>query len=654
MDSSKYIDVFIEETRDQLQTVNSVLLSLEESGFNEEQMNEAFRVVHTVKGSAGVIGVSHISELAHIMEDLFDILRKRKEVPERSMIQLLFTGVDKIEKMLCQLEKDGTTNLDVTELIAKMKQARDSTSSTAKPKAEKAKELTTVQITPVQKTQVDEAMALGKRPVQVKITFAPELKFREGRAYQAVRNLSNVGMVATSQPAITDMPDDTPFFLNLLLTDKSDEMIIQSVNGVTGVALVELSPWTMNVAAPATTEARGEVKEEASGAEDRSSSGLSTASTIRVRSKLLDQLLDLVGEIVINNIRVNQIAIDLKHRELKQTLQNNTRLMGEMQDVVLRTRMVQVDFIFKRFPRIVRDLAQANNKEIEFVMRGTDIEIDRSLLDEIGDALVHLLRNAVDHGIEEKQDRIAKGKKPQGTIILSAFQEQGNVVITVEDDGKGMDIKKITAKAVSKGLITADEAERMDERSRMQFIFLPGFSTADKISDLSGRGVGMDVVKTKIEGLGGTVRLDSTYGKGSKITLKLPPSMSIIRAMLVEVNSEKYAIPLENVRETVRVPMDAVHTIGDNGVFKLRNEVLPILNIHNEFGGSSEIVREMPAIIVEKNENRACLLVSRLIGQQEIVVKNLGKDLRQTGYFSGATILGDGKVAMILDVGAFI
>lgn len=316
--------------------------------------------------------------------------------------------------------------------------------------------------------------------------------------------------------------------------------------------------------------------------------------------------------------------------------------------------MVQVDFIFKRFPRIVRDLAQANNKEIEFLMRGTDIEIDRSLLDEIGDALVHLLRNAVDHGIEEKQDRIAKGKKPQGTIILSAFQEQGNVVITVEDDGKGMDIKKITAKAVSKGLISADEAERMDDRSKMQFIFLPGFSTADKISDLSGRGVGMDVVKTKIEGLGGTVRLDSTYGKGSKITLKLPPSMSIIRAMLVEVNSEKYAIPLENVRETVRVPMEAVHTIADNGVFKLRNEVLPILNIHNEFGGSSEVVREMPAIIVEKNENRACLLVSRLIGQQEIVVKNLGKDLRQTGYFSGATILGDGKVAMILDVGAFI
>ena len=654
MDRSKYLDVFIEESRDQLQAVNSVLLSLEENGFNEEEMNEAFRVVHTVKGSAGVIGVGHISDLAHIMEDLFDILRKRKEVPEKSMIQLLFTGVDKIEKMLDQLEKDGTTNLDVTEIIAKMKQMRDTTSTSAKTKPEQPKISKTIQITPVQKTQVDECITSGKKPVQVKITFAADLKFKEGRAYQAVRNLSSAGIVAACQPAVTDMPDDTPFFLALLLTDKADEVIIQAVNGVTGVAQVDISAWTPSVSTPNAPECKCEAKEEGSPGEDKGSSGLSTASTIRVRSKLLDQLLDLVGEIVINNIRINQIAIDLKHRELKQTLQNNTRLMGELQDVVLRTRMVQVDFIFKRFPRIVRDIAQANNKEVEFVMRGTDIEIDRSLLDEIGDALVHLLRNAVDHGIEEKQDRVSKGKKSQGTIVLSAFQEQGNVVITVEDDGKGMDVKKITAKAVSKGLITAEEAERLDDRSKLQFIFLPGFSTADKVSDLSGRGVGMDVVKTKIESLGGSVRLDSTWGKGSKITLKLPPSMSIIRAMLVEVNAEKYAIPLENVRETVRVPMEAIHMIAENGVFNLRNEVLPILNIHDEFGGSKEFVREMPAIIVEKNENRACLLVSRLIGQQEIVVKNLGKDLRQTGYFSGATILGDGKVAMILDVGAFI
>ncbi|NLI73455.1 MAG: chemotaxis protein CheA [Euryarchaeota archaeon] len=327
--------------------------------------------------------------------------------------------------------------------------------------------------------------------------------------------------------------------------------------------------------------------------------------------------------------------------------------MSEMQDIVLRTRMVPVDFIFKRFPRIVRDLSQANGKEVDFIMRGNDIEIDRSLLDEIGDALVHLIRNSIDHGIESPEERKAKGKNPKGTITLSATQEQSNIIITVEDDGRGIDPDAIVAKAISRGIVNPDEVARLDDRSKLQFVFLPGFSTAEKVSDISGRGVGMDVVKTKIEEMGGFVRLDSTVDKGCRATLMLPPSMSIIRAMLVEVNDEKYAIPLENVRETVRVSHDEIHTIADRAIFRLRDEVLPVLNIRAEFGVSEGSSGEMPAIIVEKNDNRACLLVSRLIGQQEIVVKNLGKDLRQTGYFSGATILGDGKVAMILDVGVF-
>jgi two-component system chemotaxis sensor kinase CheA len=357
---------------------------------------------------------------------------------------------------------------------------------------------------------------------------------------------------------------------------------------------------------------------------------------------------------MINNIRINQIATDLKHRELKQTLQNNSRLMTEMQDIVLRTRMVPVDFIFKRFPRMVRDVSEESKKDVEFAMKGNDIEIDRSLLDEIGDALVHLLRNAVDHGIEPAEQRKASGKPSKGTLILSAFREQSSIVITVEDDGRGMDPAKIAKKAVQKGLVTQEEVERMEEKKILSFVFLPGFSTAEKVSDISGRGVGLDVVKTKIEGLGGFVKMDTQVGKGTKFTLKLPPSMSIIRAMLVEVNNEKYAIPLENVRETVRVNMDQVIEVAHHGVFRLRDEVLPVLNIHSEFGGVVTEHKDMPAIIVEKNENSACLLVTRLIGQQEIVVKNLGRDLRSAGFFSGATILGDGKVAMILDVGAFI
>lgn len=649
MDNSKYLDVFIEEARDNLQVVNSVLLSLEDKGFDEEGMNEAFRVVHTVKGTAGVIGILPIQELAHIMEDLFDILRKRKEIPEKGVLQLLFTGVDTIERMLEELETSGATNINVKDLITKMKAARDSVPEEAVPAVQKA--AATMRLGPEQQNQLREALGEGRKAVVATVSWSPDLKFREGRAYQVVRNLSTLGFVLASAPAVNEVQDSDPTFVVLLVTSEEEGKLSEAAKTITGVASVAVAPFSDE------SEPSADAKEEIKEAEEESKgerSGLSTGSSIRVKSKLLDQLLDLVGEIMINNIRINQIATDLKHRELKQTLQNNSRLMGELQDIVLRTRMVQVDFIFKRFPRIVRDIAQDNGKEVEFIMRGTDIEIDRSLLDEIGDALVHLLRNAVDHGLEPKEDRVAKGKKPHGTIILSAYQEQSNIVITVEDDGRGMDVKKITAKAIAKGLVSAEDAERMDDRAKLQFVFLPGFSTAEKVTDISGRGVGMDVVKTKIEGLGGVVRLDSTFGKGCKITLKLPPSMSIIRAMLVEVNAEKYAIPLENVRETVRVPMAEVHTVADRGVFKLRDEVLPILNIHSEFGSSQAVSREMPAIIVEKNDNRACLLVSRLIGQQEIVVKNLGKDLRQAGYFSGATILGDGKVAMILDVGAFI
>ena len=688
MESSKYLDVFIEESKENLQTLNSTLLSLEQDGFDEEGMNAAFRAMHTIKGTAGVIGIAPIQQLAHVMEDLFDDLRKKKETPPRTILELLFAGVDLIESMLLELETSGSTQVPVIDIVERMREAMEGLPATAidDPVSEESG------LEPDQLEQIKAMLPAGERPVMVSVTWSNGLKFKEGRAYQVIRAASSQGTLLATSPASEDVADSDEGLIVVLGTTRNDADILGVVKEVTGVAAATAQtidvpghpaqtvvsaapvdpieqmaesvplplPADQSQAAPLEplerTVDRGA---ECAGGDDHvegrkeNRSGSPNGSSIRVKSKLLDKLLDQVGEIMINNIRINQIATDLKHRELKQTLQNNSRLMGEMQDIVLRTRMVQVDFIFKRFPRIVRDLSRDNGKEVDFIMRGTDIEIDRGLLDEIGDALVHLLRNSLDHGIEPAAERVAKGKSPRGTITLSALQEQSNIIITVEDDGRGMDPGKIVAKAVSKGLVKAEDAERLDDRSKLQFVFLPGFSTAEKISDISGRGVGMDVVKTKIEELGGFVRLDSTFGQGCKVTLKLPPSMSIIRAMLVEVNGEKYAIPLDNVRETVRVPLGAVHSIADRGVFQLRDEVLPVLNIRAEFGAPAETVGDMPAVIVEKNDNRSCLLVSRLIGQQEIVVKNLGKDLRQTGYFSGATILGDGKVAMILDVGVF-
>ncbi|MBI0584377.1 MAG: chemotaxis protein CheA [Methanomassiliicoccus sp.] len=649
MDNSKYLDVFIEESRENLQSLNGMLLSLEERGFDEEGMNEAFRAMHTLKGTAGVIGIPSIQELAHVMEDLFDVLRRKRETPSRAVLEALFAGVDTIERMLGDLETTGATQRPIGDLACRIRAAME---SAPVPAAVSAGTGGRFVLEKPQLDQIRDVLPEGNRAVLVTITWSEGLKFKEGRAYQVVKAISGLGSLLASSPDIEEVADPDEQLVLVLGTTSDDGTILDAVHDVTGVSEAALAPIDLcdRADAPAGPE-DSRPSEKGEGEERRA--GPSAGSSIRVKSKLLDKLLDLVSEIMINNIRINQIASDLKNRELKQTLQNNARLMGEMQDIVLRTRMVQVDFIFKRFPRLVRDLSLANGKEVEFIMRGTDIEIDRSLLDEIGDALVHLLRNSLDHGIEPKEDRVARGKDPRGTIILSAFQEQSNIIITVEDDGRGMDPERIVAKAISKGLIKSEDAERMDDRSKLQFVFLPGFSTSETISDISGRGVGMDVVKTKIESLGGFVRLDSTLGRGCKITLKLPPSMSIIRAMLIEVNDEKYAIPLENVRETVRVPLEAIHAVADRCVFQLRDEVLPVLNVRSEFGSLGSMASDMPAVIVEKNDSRACLLVSRLIGQQEIVVKSLGKDLRQAGYFSGATILGDGKVAMILDVGAF-
>jgi two-component system chemotaxis sensor kinase CheA len=688
MESSKYLDVFIEESKDNLQTLNSTLLDLERDGFSEEGMNAAFRAMHTIKGTAGVIGITPIQQLAHVMEDLFDDLRRKKETPPRNVLELLFAGVDLIESMLLDLEASGATQRPVEDLVEGMRSVMGEAPLVEAVEQAPIDDAFTLE--PEQLEQVRSLLSEGERPVAVIVKWSKGLKLKEGRAFQVVRALSSMGSLIATSPDTDDISDDDAELILVIGATASDADLMNAVKDITGVesatvhamdmpGLEPVLPPAPQDDAPAQVEhveeraAEHGVVEESIAAEQKiaeyriseqpreDGNGLdakesrlpSTGSSIRVKSKLLDQLLDLVGEIMINSIRINQIATDIKHRELKQTLQNNSRLMGEMQDIVLRMRMVQVDFIFKRFPRIVRDLSRTNGKDVDFIMRGNDIEIDRSLLDEIGDALVHLIRNSLDHGIEPPEERVAKGKNPRGTITLSATQEQSNIIISVEDDGRGMNPQTILAKAIAKGLIKAEDAERLDDRSKLQFVFLPGFSTAEKVSDISGRGVGMDVVKTKIEELGGSVRIDSTFGKGCKVTLMLPPSMSIIRAMLVEVNQEKYAIPLENVRETVRVPLDAIHTIVDRAVFQLRDEVLPVLNIRAEFGASCNMEGEMPAVIVEKNDNRACLLVSRLIGQQEIVVKNLGKDLRRTGYFSGATILGDGKVAMILDVGAF-
>jgi two-component system chemotaxis sensor kinase CheA len=655
VDKSKYIEMFVEEAQEHLQILNQALLDLEKNGYDKEQLNSAYRVVHTIKGSASVLGIDGIGDLAHTMEDLFDRLREEEEILNSDVLDTLFRSSDSIENMVQELADEGKVTTDCSDVIKEMKAFTPKTKHTgpSKKKVNKRQNQPSFEFTSEHKNQVIEALSNGNNVLEVIVTIGEKCRFKEGRVLQLINKLSPFGSVIASSPETKDIDDTIEDVKLLFATKEKEKQVKKMTEGITGLTGTTIAP--LDIGWMANEKKVDNEKDENKVNDSKQQTGLAKGDTIRVKSKLLDKLLDLVGEIMISNIRVNQIATDLKNRELKQVLKNNERLTSELQDIVLRMRMVPVDHIFKRFPRMVRDMARGEGKKINFEIVGHDIEIDRSLLGEIGDSLVHLLRNAVDHGIESDEERKTKLKKSNGFIKLSAAREQSNIVITVEDDGRGLDIKKIVDKALQTGAATEEEIDNFDRKEMLQLAFCPGVSTASKITEISGRGVGLDVVKSKIEELGGIAKLESDDGIGTKFTMKLPPSMSIIGAMLVVVNNENYAIPLENVSETTKVSIEEIHEFAKSGVFRLREEVLPLLNVHSEFGGSMEQVEgDLPVIIVEKDDSRAGLIVTKFIGQQEIVVKTLNKDMRQAQFFSGATILGDGNVALILDVGALI
>ncbi|MEM2901074.1 MAG: chemotaxis protein CheA, partial [Thermoplasmata archaeon] len=450
------------------------------------------------------------------------------------------------------------------------------------------------ELSEIEKTKVIEAISEDRNVFALKVNFAKDLKFKEGRAFQLLRNLSTIGNVIYSSPE--NVTDDVLKF-KVIVSTKSKGVELESIAmEVTGITNAVAEPIIVCNSKNIETESKvmktqNGISESKPTEINNLSRDVARADTIRVKSKLLDHLLNLVGEIMISNIRLNQIALELKNKELKQVIKNNIRLMNLLQDTVLQMRLVPIETIFKRYPKMVRDMAKETGKEIEFIMVGNEIEIDRSLLDSIGDSLVHLLRNAVDHGIEHDREKIGKPKK--GVVKLSALQEKNSIVITVEDDGRGIDIKKIKEKAVEKGLISKDESERIDDKTALWLAFHPGISTSTTVTEYSGRGVGLDVVKTKVESLGGSIKVETKPGLGTKFIIKLPPSMSIIPAMLVEINGECYAIPLENVKETTKIACDKIIEYDKNRMFKLRDEVLPLVNIHEEFGGKPIDTKEL-------------------------------------------------------------
>ncbi|MBE9522695.1 MAG: chemotaxis protein CheA [Proteobacteria bacterium] len=648
-DQKRYNELFVDESNEQLQNLNQTLLRLESHKDDEEALNEAFRLVHTIKGTANILGFHGIGKLAHTMEDVFDNIRSRKIPFSQEMIDIFFEGTDLLTSKVAEVNETGIPTSDSSGFIERLNILIGNT-STDKFSNERTiiNSSEGIAMDEEKKLAFLDARSGGYNLFLVTFKLGEDCKLKEGRIFQAFRTLGFMGEVIASTPDTKHVEKYADKVFVLLATSKSDKEVQLKIKSVP--ELEDISIEVVNTLADLELHKMPGEKRPAA------KRSFYTSETVRVKSRYLDSLLDLVGELMISEIRVKQIADDIKHKELRQALKNNNRLIGELQDNVLRMRMVPLDYIFKRFSRMIRDMSKDAGKEIDFRIEGSDIEIDRSLLDDVGDSLMHILRNSIDHGIEPEEERKEKKKTPRGSILLKAHGEKGNVVIEVTDDGRGIDPDKVVEAAISKGLISKEEANYLDEKRKMDIAFLPGLSTAKEVSEVSGRGVGLDVVKQKITDLGGTVGIDSKLGKEARVSVKLPPSMAIIKAMLVEVTDEKYAIPLENIIEIIRIGEEDIHNIMDTGVFKLRDDVLPLLNLHEEFGGElpQGPKSHVSVVIVEKDGINAGLVVSTLLGQQEIVIKSLGAHMRKNQYFSGATILGDGKVAMILDVGALI
>lgn len=637
-DMSEYKQMYAVEAEEHLQSMNEALLNLEKDPENSETINIMFRAAHTLKGMSATMGYSRISDLTHHMENLMDRVRKNEIKLDAEAIDILFECLDALEKMAENPE--SSSEFDISILLEKI-----SVLAKKEKKIEEAEQPEKPQSAPVDESPVVDTAENGCRIFEVKVTLHESCMLKSARSSVVIRNLSELGEIIDTNPPIKDLEDekfDREF--SVIVSTKEDMSKLETAaKGVSEILKAEVKPHT-------STRAKAQIEEKTCNP-DTNKTAIKSVQSVRVSIERLDSLMNLVGELIINKIRLIQLANVHKLDILEETLASLNRLTNDLQEEIMAARMVPIDQIFNRFPRMVRDLAKKEGKDIDLVLEGGDIELDRTVLDEVGDPLVHILRNCVDHGIESPQTREQQGKNPKGMIKLTARREKNHVVIEIEDDGKGMDPVKFRESAVKKGLLTQDEASKLSDNEAINLSFMPGFSTAEKITDVSGRGVGMDVVRTKIGGLGGSVKLESTVGKGTKINLKLPLTVAIIHSLMVKVGKDIYAIPIASVVRDLAIKKNQIKTIKGEEVILVRGEVLPIVRLHKLFGIESNGSDDLLVVVVERGGSNVGLVVDQVIGQQEVIIKNLDNSiLKGVKGFAGATILGDGNVALIVDV----
>lgn len=672
MDTSQYMSMFLEESLDNLQTLNESLLELEQNPEDIDKVNEIFRVAHTIKGMAATMGFTDIAELTHKMEDVLSEFREGELKVSQDVVTVLFDCLDTLEKMVDNVQEGSEESVDIDGIMKALEEIKQRGTSGGEiaPKQAEASNSPEGKNTSLKLDQYDisvikQANEKGYNAIELDITLSENTLLKSARAFLIVKDLEEHGEILKSDPS-TEEIENEEFDLELkfiLITKNNVDEILQVVNGISEVVKVEGNLVELELATEKKEEQKVETKaeepkiapkvEQKKPAVKKSSPKKEmkkTHQSVRVDLERIDNLMNMVSELVIYRTRLEQIVVSHKSPELNETLEQVGRTTSDLQDLVMKIRMLPLDTVFNRFPRMIRDISVELNKEINFVIEGAETELDRTVIDEIGEPLIHLLRNAADHGIESKEERIAKGKTPVGTVKLVAYQEGTKALIKVIDDGAGINVEKVRAKAEERGINT----EGLSENDIKNLIFAQGFSTNEVVTDISGRGVGMDVVKTKIAALGGTVDLYSEEGKGSTFVIKLPLTLQIIQALLVKVGEDTLAISLGFIDRVIDYKEENIKRSNGKEVIVYRENVIPLIRLNETLDIESSETDKKFVIIVNVGDKTIGLLVDSLLGQQEIVIKPLGKTLKNLDQYIGATILGNGLVTLILDVGALL
>jgi len=663
MDMNQYLDIFIEESKEHLQYMNENLLNLEKDPNSKDLLNEIFRIAHTLKGMAGTMGFSKVARLTHEMENLLHAIRNNELSISTKIIDVLFECFDTLDEYVSYIGANGEEgDLDSSQLAKTLSDILHNSNEQSEITVDSSLNQPEENINEYILSVVSKAKEKGLNTYNLFIKLSDSCMLKSARAFIIFNTLESFSEIIQSNPSVEDIEDekfDNTFTL-VIVTEKGANIVKKEIMSISEIDEVRISEvkYDEKVLVTNNDHNKGlsevslkESDEENSESQNKKKQGNIIGKTVRVDIDRLDNLMNLVSELIIIKTRMEDMSSTSDLNNMNEAIEYLERITTNLHDAVMKVRMVPIERVFNRFPRMVRDLAKELGKEINLEMSGEETEVDRTVIDEIGDPLIHLLRNSIDHGIENPEIRLKAGKTESGTVKLKAYPDGNNVVIEVGDDGDGIDIEKVKRKAIEKGLITESKANELSKEESIDLLFKAGFSTADKISDVSGRGVGLDVVKTKIESIGGIVEVESNKGKGTKFIIRIPLTLAIIQALLINLSEEIYAIPLSSISEITTILSKDIRKVQNQEVVLYRNKTLPLIRLNTILGIADNVINnELTVVIVKKGDKEAGLIVDNLIGQQEIVIKSLGKYLAGIKYLAGATILGNGKISLILDV----